>query len=172
MIADVIGLEGGYSNHDADRGGATRYGVTEAVARRYGYSGAMKDLPKDVAVYIYTKEYWEKIRGDDLLAVAPAVAFEVFDTAVNTGVSQAGRFLQASLNGLNDAQRLYPDVVGDGVIGSRTLAALRGYAAKRDVAVLVKLLNCLQGAFYLQLVELREMNEVFLYGWVQQRVDI
>jgi Glycosyl hydrolase 108 len=42
LIDDVIGREGGYSNHPADRGGATRWGVTEAVARAHGYRGDMR----------------------------------------------------------------------------------------------------------------------------------
>lgn len=34
MIEATIGKEGGYVNHDDDRGGATRWGITEAVARQ------------------------------------------------------------------------------------------------------------------------------------------
>ena len=41
LIDGVIGREGGYSNHPADRGGPTRWGVTEAVARANGYRGDM-----------------------------------------------------------------------------------------------------------------------------------
>ncbi len=36
LIDEVIGREGGYSNHPADRGGPTRWGVTEKVARAHG----------------------------------------------------------------------------------------------------------------------------------------
>jgi len=32
LIEDVIEREGGYVNHPADRGGATNWGITEAVA--------------------------------------------------------------------------------------------------------------------------------------------
>jgi lysozyme family protein len=44
LIEEVIGREGGYSNHPADRGGATRWGITEAVARAHGYRGVSADL--------------------------------------------------------------------------------------------------------------------------------
>uniref|UniRef100_UPI00359318C9 glycosyl hydrolase 108 family protein n=1 Tax=Parasphingorhabdus sp. TaxID=2709688 RepID=UPI00359318C9 len=39
LIDKVIALEGDYSDHPADRGGPTRWGVTEAVARAQGYAG-------------------------------------------------------------------------------------------------------------------------------------
>ena len=45
--------EGGYSDHAADPGGKTRYGVTEAVAREVGYKGDMRDLSLDLAKRIY-----------------------------------------------------------------------------------------------------------------------
>ena len=49
LIDALIDREGGYVHNPADRGGATRYGVTEAVARAHGYAGAMRDFPRDEA---------------------------------------------------------------------------------------------------------------------------
>ena len=46
LIDEVIGREGGYSNRPADRGGATRWGVTEKVARSHGYRGDMRTFPR------------------------------------------------------------------------------------------------------------------------------
>ncbi len=54
-LEELIKREGGYVNNPADRGGATKYGITEAVARANGYKGNMKDLPLDVAKSIYRK---------------------------------------------------------------------------------------------------------------------
>ena len=50
LIEEVIGREGGYSNHPADKGGATRWGVTEAVARAHGFRGDMPAFPRGEAV--------------------------------------------------------------------------------------------------------------------------
>ena len=36
--------EGGYSDHPADPGGKTRFGITEAVAHEVGYRGDMREL--------------------------------------------------------------------------------------------------------------------------------
>ena len=49
MIDATIGREGGYSNHPADRGGETIWGITAAVARRNGYAGAMRSMPREAS---------------------------------------------------------------------------------------------------------------------------
>ena len=36
LIDELIEREGGFVSHPADRGGPTRYGITEAVARAHG----------------------------------------------------------------------------------------------------------------------------------------
>lgn len=52
-LDELIKREGGYVNNPADRGSATKYGITEAVARANGFKGNMRDLPLDVAKAIY-----------------------------------------------------------------------------------------------------------------------
>lgn len=105
----LIGHEGGYSNHPADPGQETMWGVTANVARSFGYSGPMKDLPRETAKSIYRKRYWDAVKAEQL---PEAVRFDVFDGAVNSGVSQSIKWLQRSV-GADD----------DGVIGPKTIAA-------------------------------------------------
>lgn len=102
--------EGGFVDHPDDPGGATRYGVTEAVAREVDYRGDMRDLPLDLAKRIYRERYWDAVRAEQLPA---PVRYVVFDAAVNSGVGQAARWLQRAV-GVRD----------DGVIGPWTLAAV------------------------------------------------
>jgi lysozyme family protein len=47
LIDELIEREGGYVNHPGDKGGPTRFGNTEAVARAQGYTGPMALLPRD-----------------------------------------------------------------------------------------------------------------------------
>lgn len=101
--------EGGFSDHAADPGGKTRYGITEAVARQAGYQGDMRELPVEVAKQIYLERYWKAISADDL---PPGIRYAVFDAAVNSGPVQAARWLQRALG-----------VDADGIIGTRTLQA-------------------------------------------------
>lgn len=101
--------EGGFSNHKDDRGGATRYGVTEAVAREAGYRGDMRELPLDLAQRIYKDRYWDAVQAESL---PPDVRYIVFDGAVNSGVVQSAKWLQRAC-GVKD----------DGVIGPITIRA-------------------------------------------------
>jgi lysozyme family protein len=172
IISALIAVEGGYWVDPAASGGPTRYGITQRTAKRHGYTGDMRHLPRDVAVKIYASEYWDSVRGDDLLIVSEALAAEVVDTGVNCGPGVASEFLQRQLNVLNKRATLYDDLVVDRNIGSRTIAAITAYAQTRDVAVLVRGLNCLQGAFYTELCERREADENNFYGWLKHRVSL
>ena len=58
----VIGIEGGYSDDPDDRGGKTKFGITEAVARAHGYRGEMRDLGLTTARKIYKSSYWDVLR--------------------------------------------------------------------------------------------------------------
>lgn len=78
----LIGNEGGYSNNPADPGGETMWGITQRVARAYGYTGPMRDLPRDTAKAIAKKLYWDPLRLDELDA---RVAFQIFDANYNGG---------------------------------------------------------------------------------------
>lgn len=109
-FGNLLSHEGGFSNHPDDPGGKTRYGITEAVARRVGYRGNMDELPLDLAKRIYKAEYWDGVRADELPA---QVRYVLFDAAVNSGVGQAIRWLQRAAG-----------VEADGVIGPRTMAAV------------------------------------------------
>lgn len=173
LIAGIIAVEGGYVDDPADSGGETNWGITEKVARVSGYTGVMRDMPRSVAESIYSAKYWDSLRLDTIEALSAAVAEEMADTGVNLGVKRAVTFLQRSLNVLNDRQRLYPDIAADGLVGDRTVETLGSYLAARGeegAAVLVRMLNCLQGAFYVDLAERRVKDERFVYGWMRNRV--
>lgn len=105
----LLGHEGEFVDHPSDPGGATRWGVTERVARANGYTGDMREFPVEQAKAIYRKQYWEPLRCDGMPS---ALRFTLFDAAVNSGVKQATKWLQRSL-----------DVGDDGVLGPLTLDA-------------------------------------------------
>ncbi|MES2288383.1 MAG: glycosyl hydrolase 108 family protein [Pseudomonadota bacterium] len=173
LIDTVIGREGGYSNHPADRGGATRWGITEAVARAHGYRGDMRGFPRDEAVGIYRRVYWVRPGFDRVAPIAPDIAAELFDTGVNMGPSVAVAFLQRALNALNRGASDYPDIVPGTKIDDATITALTAFLARRNPHgenVLLKALEALQGERYLNLAERRPANEAFLYGWLANRL--
>ena len=168
----IILVEGGYSDNPFDSGGKTKYGITEELARSYGYVGHMKDMPLSKAKQIYKTHFWDKLMLDDVSVVSYNTAHEMFDTGVNMGRARAGTFLQRSLNVLNYKQSITPDIKVDGLVGKNTLKSLKAVFSKRGDEVLYNMLNCLQGAFYVTLAERREKDETFVYGWYKNRINL
>lgn len=174
LIDELIEREGGYVHHPADKGGPTRFGITEAVVRAHGYAGAMAGLPREEAAAIYRRLYWLRPRFDQIAERAPRVAAELFDTGANMGPAVAATFLQRALTALNRGGKDYPDLVPDGRVGPATLAALDAFlearGRERGEVVLLRALEALQGERYLRLAEKRPANEAFLYGWLANRM--
>ena len=102
----MIGHEGGFVNHPSDPGGATNYGITQRSYPGEDIRGMTLDLAKE----IYRRDYWGPAGCD---AVPDCIKFDLFDMAVNAGVSTAIRALQSAVM-----------ATPDGVIGPRTLMGL------------------------------------------------
>ena len=172
-LSHTLGIEGGFTDDPKDSGGATNYGITESKARAWGYLGPMNQLPKELAVRIYRKDYWDALQLDRVAFLDERIAMEMFDTGVNCGVGVPVKFLQRALNIFNREGKDYPDLTVDGVIGQNTLSALGAFLTLRGrlgVDVMMTALNCLQGAFYTELAERRPKDEAFTFGWFANRV--
>ncbi len=172
IINEVIDIEGGYVNDPKDSGGATKCGITQAVARQHGFPDVRK-LSKEQIYQIYESDYWDGIAGDSLAKRSPGLAYELFDSGVNVGTGRAAEFLQRALNVLNLNGQLFDDLKLDRDIGQKTLAALDAFIQRRSKAglrTLIKTLDGLQAAFYVELSERRSKDERFTYGWLSNRV--
>ena len=104
-VAMVLRHEGGYVNDPRDPGGETRFGISK---RAYPDVDILR-LTEDEAKAIYRRDYWDKLRPDEL---PQQLAICVFDCAVNMGRDKAVRLLQRACG-----------VAQDGVMGGNTLAA-------------------------------------------------
>ena len=116
----LLGSEGGFVDHPSDPGGATRWGITQATARRNGYIGDMQVFPVEFAKRIARKDYWESVSADSMPS---AIRFDLFDGAYNSGPSQAIKWLQRAV---------YAD--DDGIMGPKTLMAANTYSPVAIVA--------------------------------------
>lgn len=175
IIEGIVAREGGYVDNPKDKGGPTCWGITEPVARKHGYAGAMEDLPRDLAAKIYFEDYVRAPGFYRIAVTSLAIAEELVDSGVNCGTGHPGKWLQRILNLLNREAKTFPDLVVDGVLGPATQAALLYVlrARGRDgETVIVNTLNCLQGAYYVDITEKRAANEEFFFGWVLNRVRI
>lgn len=108
----LVSHEGGFVHRpfSEDPGQATKYGITEKVARANGYSGSMQDLTLDFAKSVYRKQYWDACQCD---AMPDPLRYPLFDAAVNSGPGQAIKWLQSAVG-----------VKADGGIGPITRQAV------------------------------------------------
>lgn len=169
MIEATIGKEGGYVDHPNDRGGPTRWGITQAVARANGYKGEMRVLPRETAVAIYRQEYAIKPGFAAVAEIMPSVGEELFDTGVNMGPARPAMWLQEWLNALNAGGKHWADIAEDGKIGPGTLAACRAYCklrGKEGERRLYAALNGDQAVRYKQIARANPSQEAFVYGWL------
>lgn len=171
-IEALIDREGGYCADPADRGGATCFGITEAVARAHGYDGPMEHLPRETAASIYLKTYWLAPHFLSVAAIDRILGLKLLDAGVNCGPTTAATWLQRALNVLNDGASRYPDLVVDGQLGAMSMQALRTFVALRGDEgreVLAFMLRSLQSVHYVMLAEARPPQERFEWGWQQTR---
>lgn len=119
-FAALLQHEGEWSDHAADPGGKTRWGVTEAVARVEGYKGDMREYPLVEAKKVYKRRYWDAMRLDE---IRPEVRFDLFDAGVNSGIGAA----------ITWAQRILK-VKADGVMGPVTIQAMSTANPSRFIA--------------------------------------
>ena len=107
LAAWIVDVEGGYVNDPQDSGGETKYGISKRAYPDLDIA----NLSEEDAASIYKRDYWDRIKGDDLPA---SIACVVVDYAVNSGVSRASKALQGACGIAN----------GDGIIGPHSLNAV------------------------------------------------
>ncbi len=176
--------EGGYVNDPDDSGKETYKGISRryhpnwAGWRKVDHAkeqkdfsivlGGYSDLESDVRVF-YKEQFWNIFLGDEISD--QSLANELFDTSVNMSPARSISFLQEALNILNRDEMLYFDIVVDGQFGNRTMIALISYFTNDNVSYLVKIMNILQGMYYLRRIRGSPKQEKFARGWLN-RVEI
>jgi len=176
-IHHLMGVEGGekFTDIKTDRGGKTRFGITEKKAKehidvwpQFNFNGDISTLPAELAYYIYDKDFWTFMKLDTMVLIHPLLADKLLDIGCNRGVSAAGHYLQRLLNVFNQRSTLYPDIKVDGNIGPGTIAAINNFVAKRGFqakkALILGLLS-LQNTSYIAIAENDPTQEDFSMGW-------
>jgi len=133
----TLGLEGDFSDTPGDRGGRTKYGITEKTFRYALEQGTIsgvsdiKDLTTAQAKAIYKVLYWFPLRLQDVKDIS--IAAEIFDTAVNSGTGKAALIVQLALDYLGETLDI------DGDLGPVTLGLINKWALKDPRALMVSL---------------------------------
>lgn len=147
----LLTLEGGASAHPADRGGLTRYGISQAAYPHLNIAA----LTEREAFDIYENDYWLPAGCPQL---PQRVAIALFDASVHHGIHRAVQQLQA--------------VVGakaDGLMGPRTRAAVRQLARTPDAEKQLLMQLLAQRALFLHsIVVSTPSQQVFHLGWLRR----
>jgi len=145
--------EGGFVDHPKDPGGMTNLGVTKAVYDKWigreSTEEEMRGLTQDDVAPIYKKNYWDKVRGDDLPSGAD---WACFDWAVNSGSGRPAKALQRIVGATQD-----------GAIGPQTLKMV----ASEDPKMIVEKMYDQRQAFYENL----KTFETFGRGWTRRNKE-
>lgn len=177
----TLGHEGGYDNDPDDAGGETYKGIArhywpnwkgwrivDAAKEETTFPGNLEKIGvlRDVVKEFYKEQFWNRFWGDDISD--QLIANEMFDTAVNMGVSKAVKFLQTGLNVLNRNGKLYADIVDDGDFGTNTFNALNSYLVQEEADLLYKVINVLQGNHYIEYMKKSPIQEKYARGWFKR----
>ncbi len=147
-VERVLEHEGGYVFDPNDPGGETNYGISKGSYPKIDIHA----LTVEAAKRIYRKDYWDKVRGGDILDQLSAEV--LFDAAVNIGVRRASKLAQACVLAKQD-----------GIIGPRTLHKmnLTNNFPLHFTLARVK--------YYADLVSSKRSLGVFLLGWIKRTVS-
>ena len=148
-IKIILHHEGGYVDHPDDPGGETNLGVTKKVWEEWGGTKDMKDLTVDDVVPVYKKNYWDRVKGDDLPS---GMDLAVFDWAVNSGTGRAAKKLQA-MTGTT--------------VGPNTLRILDEYIDEHGMETTIKNYTDIRQSFY----ESLKTFETFGKGWTRRNKE-
>lgn len=141
----LMGHEGGYVNNPADPGGETNWGISK---RSYP-DVDIKNLTRDQAKSIYRRDFWDRGQMEQF---DPAIAYQTFDFAVNSGIETAIRKLQAAAG-----------VADDGHIGPVTVAAIKN----RGVNDMLMLLTAERIDYQAKL----KNGDTFWRGWMRRNAE-
>jgi len=139
--------EGGYVNNPNDKGGPTKYGITQADMPGVDIA----NITADQAIAYYAEHYWKPLYSqinDQLLAE------KLFDMGVLFGVGTAVKLLQFSM-------QPHINLVSDGTFGPNTL---NGVNTVGDLNEYKKTL--IQHAIYV--VTNNPKDAEFLQGWTNR----
>jgi lysozyme family protein len=145
--------EGGFVNDQYDRGGETKFGISQ---RQYP-DISIRDLTEDQAKQIAKKDYWSVLRLGYFKS--EQIAIEMFDFAFNAGVHRAALALQRALVLIN-----FPVEI-DGNIGPKTVEAVNFASTEYELA----LLHGFQGYEFLHYknIVLKNPSQArFIRGWL------
>ncbi|MDQ7097402.1 MULTISPECIES: glycosyl hydrolase 108 family protein [unclassified Serratia (in: enterobacteria)] len=166
-VAFVLGKEGGYVNDPADKGGETKYGISD---KRDGVADGMtdingdgkpdtriKDLTIEQASQIYFRDYWYPAYCPDW---PDGISLLVFDAAVQHGVKKSIFLLQEAVG--------FSGKAVDGIIGKNTRSAV----LTADPEWLLARFLVYRARYYADIIKSNPSQGKYLNGWFNRLDDV
>lgn len=158
LVPFILKWEGGFVNDPDDLGGATNRGVTLATYTQYcrkkGYPvptvERLKNLSEREWTEIMKTMYWDRWKADQI--VNQSVANILVDWVWASGI-----------HGIKRPQKIL-GVAVDGIVGSRTLAAVNA----KDAKELFYSIKADRIRFIDEICKARPANEKFRRGWMNR----
>ncbi len=156
----LLVLEGGFVNDKADKGGATKFGITLATWKQFGYdkngdgiidARDVQLITKEEARKIAKKQYWDYFHADQIQN--QSIASIIVDWGYNSGTATAAMLVQKILN-----------LKASGRFDNATLSALNN-ASQKD---LFDQLKAARKAFYDRIVAKNPSQQKFYKGWMSR----
>ena len=151
----LMELEGGLSNDKDDKGGLTKYGISQAAYPDLD----IENLTLEQAKNIYFKDYWKPSYAFFLAEVCEELGILHFDTAVDMGVKRAAVILQRAINKQPDK-----DIPVDGFIGRLTTTAV----LICHLPLLMSDYLLLRLKYYARIANKKKTQRKFLLGWMNR----
>ena len=149
----IMEWEGGYVNDKDDRGGETKYGISQKAHPDVD----IKNLTKEEAKKIYKHKYWDKLRLG--LVDNEEIAIEIFDFGINAPMRTAVLALQRSVTLIG-----YPTKI-DGKIGNNTIAAVN-FASRYYSKALLAAFRGYEFLHYKNIVLRNPSQSKFIRNWL------
>jgi len=166
-VAFVLGKEGGYVNDPTDKGGETKYGISD---KRDGIADGMtdvdgdgkpdtriKDLTLEQASQIYFRDYWYPAYCPDW---PDGISLLVFDAAVQHGVKKSIFLLQEAIG--------FSGKAVDGIIGKNTRSAV----LTADPEWLITHYLMRRARYYADIIKSNPSQGKYLNGWFNRLDDV
>lgn len=159
----ILKFEGGKAYDKDDRGGRTNYGVTQATynawrATKKLHDKDVFDISLEEVKQIYFEFYWEPSKCEYIQPLDRILADIHVDCAINCGVGTANKMLQEVAG-----------VTKDGVIGPKTLAAIRDATRTSEDRLKFRTMYLAKRLdYYIDITVARPVQSKFMPSWARR----
>lgn len=154
IIEEIRRFEGGYNRITEDRGGATKYGITQSTLSAWRNAQAtpqdVQGLTEDEAIAIYWERYMERYAN---LTANEMLLRLLFDSAIQHGNVQATKMMQRAIRATDD-----------GIIGPETRNAMR----HAEPGAIYYQVLAQRARFYADILQHHPEQRIFAAGWINR----